>query len=469
VNDELAAKDAIIAAQAEQITTLVALVARLEERIVELEAQLGQNSKNSSKPPSSDGYASPTRQQQRGARRKVGKQKGDPGTHLAQVDSPDEVVVHSPTNCSSCSGDLSSAPVVDIEARQVFDIPPMAVAVTEHQAESRCCGCGATTTAAFPCGVDAPALYGPRLRALAVYFIVFQHVPYDRTRQIFSDVLGVDLSAGTIFESVQDAAADLDDFLQVLRKAIRNQEVVHFDETGARVAGKLHWVHSASTFWLTYYFVHAKRGKVAMDEGEILTAFDGVAVHDGWKPYRRYDNIAHGLCNAHHLRELNAAGVVWDQEWANKMIALLVEIKAMVQTATEAGKTELDATTLHGIRCRYGRLISQGHKVNPRRSRRKQTKTFNLLKRLDEQREDVLRFATDFRVPFDNNQAERDIRMVKLQQKISGCWRTFKGATSYLCVRSYISTARKQGQNPLDVLVQLFEGDVWMPAASPTC
>lgn len=449
------------------VVDLTALVAELRAEIAELKAQLGQNSKNSSKPPSSDGYASPTRQQQRAAARKVGKQKGEPGTNLAQVDSPDEVVVHAPTHCGSCDGDLSSAPVVDVEARQVFDIPPMKVTVTEHQAESRCCGCGATTAAMFPAGVDAPALYGPRLRALAVYFIVFQHVPYDRTRQIFSDVLGVDLSAGTIFQSVQDAAADLDDFLEVLREAIRNQEVVHFDETGARVAGKLHWVHSASTFWLTYYFVHAKRGKVAMDEGEILTAFGGIAIHDGWKPYRRYDDIEHGLCNAHHLRELNAAGVVWDQEWANKMIGLLVEIKNSVEAAIESGKAELDAKTLHGFHCRYGKLIAEGKKVNPQRARRKQSKTFNLLKRLDEQREDVLRFATDFRVPFDNNQAERDIRMVKLQQKISGCWRTFKGAAAYLRVRSYISTARKQGKNPLDVLVRLFEGDVWMPTALP--
>ena len=459
---ELAVKDA-------QIAALTALVGELREEIAELKAKLGENSKNSSMSPSSDGYASPTRQQQRAAARKAGKQKGEPGTHLAQVDDPDEIVVHSPPSCSSCDGDLSAAPVVDVEARQVFDIPPMRVTVTEHQVESRCCRCGATTAATFPDGVDAPALYGRRLRALAVYFIVFQHVPYDRTRQLFSDVLGVDLSAGTIFGSVQDAAADLDGFLEVLREAIRNQDVVHFDETGARVAGKLHWVHSASTDWLTYYFVHAKRGKAAMDEGEILAAFDGIAVHDGWKPYRRYRNVEHGLCNAHHLRELTAAGEVWNQTWANKMIGLLVETKAMIETAVEAGQTELDAKTLHGIRCRYGRLIAEGHKANPRRARKKQTKTFNLLKRLDEQRADVLRFATDFRVPFDNNQAERDIRMVKLQQKISGCWRTCSGAANYLRVRSYISTARKQGQNALEVLVRLLEGDVWMPTAQPTC
>lgn len=466
MNDELAARDAEIEELRAQNAALLVLVARLEARIVELEAQLGQNSKNSSKPPSSDGYGKSTRQQRRAVDRKAGKQKGTPGTHLAQSDAPDAVVVHSPTNCSSCAGDLSAAPVVDVERRQVFDIPPMAVVVTEHQAESRNCGCGTISTAQFPAGVDAPALYGPRLRALAVYFIVFQHVPYDRTRQIFSDVLGVDLSAGTIFDSVQDAAADLDEFLEVLRQALISQEVVHFDETGARVAGRLHWVHSASTFWLTYYFVHAKRGKLAMDEGEILAAFNGVGVHDGWKPYRHYD-IEHGLCNAHHLRELNAAAVVWDQIWADKMITLLIDIKAMVEAAVGAGQTELDGKTLHSIRCRYGQLIAQGHSVNAPRLQRKQSKTFNLLKRLDEQRADVLRFATDFRVPFDNNQAERDIRMVKLQQKISGCWRTFKGASSYLRVRSYISTARKQGQNPLDVLVQLFEGNAWMPTASP--
>lgn len=448
-------------------TALKALIVRLEARIAELEAQLAQNSKNSSKPPSSDGYGKQSRQQRRSSERKAGKQKGDPGSHLAQVANPDEIVIHSPTHCGACDGDLSDAVVSDIECRQVFDIPPMEIVVTEHQAQSRQCGCGVITKAEFPDGVDAPALYGSRLRALAVYFIVFQHIAYDRTRQIFSDVFGVDLSAGTIVDSVRDAASNLDEFRNHLRELLRNCDVVHFDETGARVAGKLHWVHSASTFWLTDYFVHTKRGSNAMDEGEVLSRFLGIAIHDGWKPYRSYD-IKHGLCNAHHLRELTAAGLECDQVWATKMIKLLIEAKMSVQDAVEANKSSLDAKTLHSIRCRYGRLINEGYRVNPKQPKRKQSKTFNLLIRLNEQRDDVLRFATDFRVPFDNNQAERDIRMVKLQQKVSGCWRTFAGAEAYLCVRSYISTARKQNQNPLEVLQRLFEGNAWMPTAQPT-
>jgi len=279
--------------------------------------------------------------------------------------------------------------------------------------------------------------------------------------------LGVELSPGTILDTVRTAACGLDGFRSAVQEQLRNADVVHFDETGARVEGKLHWVHSASTLSLTDYLVHAKRGTPAMDEGAVLRDFTGVAVHDGWKPYRTYD-VTHGLCNAHHLRELTAAGVVWDQGWANEMIELLIATKARVEEAIELGAAGLDASVGHGIRCRYGRLIVQGRNVNPKRPGRKQSKTYNLIERLDFQRDDVLRFATDFRVPFDNNQAERDIRMVKLQQKISGCWRTFEGAQRYLKVRSYISTARKQGENALDVLCRLIDGDPWLPEATPT-
>ena len=336
--------------------------------------------------------------------------------------------------------------------------------------QSRRCRCGALTAATFPHGVDAPALYGPRLRALAIYLIVFQHIPYDRCRQLFSDVLGVELSTGTITTAVTGGASLLDGFEEEVRDQLRAAEVVHMDETGARVAGKLHWVHVASTDQLTAYLVHEKRGGAAIDEMEVLrcsdadgTRFDGVAVHDGWKPYRNYD-VTHALCNAHHLRELAAAGEVWDQRWANDLAELLVEAKVAVETAQEAGRDRLEDSVLHGLRCRYGRLISQGRNANTRRPGRKQSKTFNLIERLDDQRADVMRFATDFRVPFDNNQGERDIRMIKLQQKISGCWRTLDGATCYLQLRSYISTARKQGQNALDVLGRLIVGDPWMPA-----
>ena len=399
--------------------------------------------------------------------RKAGKQKGDPGSNLAQVTDPDEIVVHAPRRCVDCNYDLGDAPVVEIERRQVFDVPPMSVVVTEHQSERRQCRCGTTTAAGFPDEVTAPALYGSRLRALATYLIVFQHIPYDKTRQLFSDILGVELSAGTIVGAMRHGAAGLDGFREAVREHLRGSDVVHFDETGLRVAGKLHWTHSASTEHLTDYFVHRRRGRKAIDKGEVLPSFSGVAVHDGWKAYRKY-KAAHGLCNAHHLRELIAASELPGQDWADKMIDLLVDTKDHVDQAVEAGKSSLDDQVLRGIERSYDRLIRQGWKANPEQPTKKQTKTFNLLVRLDDYQDDVLRFAHDFRVPFDNNLAERDIRMAKLQQKISGCFRTLRGAQNYLLIRSYISTARKQGQNALDVLCSLFEGEPWMPAAFVT-
>lgn len=455
------------------VDELRAELAGARAEIAELKARLGENSSNSSRPPSSDGYGKPTCLQRDPGERKAGKQKGTPGSHLAQVPNPDAVVVHVPDQCGSCHRGLDGAEVESTETRQVFDIPPMRISVTEYQAQSRRCRCGALTTAAFPDDVNAPALYGTRLQALATYLIVFQHIPYDRARQLFSDVLGVELSTGTINTAVAQGALLLEDFVSEVREQLRGSDIVHVDETGARVAGKLHWVHVASTDQLTAYLVHEKRGGAAIDAMGVLPRqddngvlgwdFDGVAVHDGWKPYRNYD-VTHALCNAHHLRELAAAGEVWDQGWANDLVGLLVDAKDKVETARQVGSAQLDAGVLHGLRCRYGYLIAQGRAVNQRRPGRKQSKTFNLLERLDAQRDDVLRFTVDFGVPFDNNQGERDIRMVKLQQKISGCWRTFEGAERYLLIRSYISTARKQGHNALDVLCRLIEGDPWMPA-----
>ena len=226
-------------------------------------------------------------------------------------------------------------------------------------------------------------------------------------------------------------------------------------------------MHSASTAFLTLLECNKKRGRVAMDAMGILTAMSGVAVHDGWKPYRSYD-VTHGLCNAHHLRELIAVGIGWDQGWANALADLLREAKHKTEIARDAGHRRLDAATLQSIRIRYGILVAKGFAANPEPETGKRSgydkKSYNLLVRLDQHRDDVLRFCVDFKVPFDNNQAERDIRMVKLQQKISGSWRTLAGAQNFCAIRSYISTLRKQDHNALAGLQMLFEGQVWLPA-----
>jgi transposase len=267
------------------VSELEAANAGLKARVTELERRLGRDSSNSSKPPSSDGLGKPARAEQRDAEqtqgRRPGKQPGAPGAHLAQVAEPDEVAWHTPDRCGGCGATLTDAPVVGVEARQVFDLPPLRLLATEHRAQRRRCGCGTTTAAAFPHHVRAAACYGPGVRALVCYLCVHQHLPVDRAGQLLADVLGAPVATGTLAAVLTEGAAGLDGFVEVVRAGLAAAPVAHFDETGARVAGWLHWVHSASTSLLTMVSVHAKRGKVAMDAAG-LPAFGGVAVHDGW-------------------------------------------------------------------------------------------------------------------------------------------------------------------------------------------
>jgi transposase len=454
-----------VAAQATEI-------AELKRRVADLEERLGRTPRNSSMPPSAELFTKPTspsRAERRAAGKKQGKQPGAPGTHLAQVADPDVILHHVPEACTSCGCGLDGADVVDVESRQVFDLPSMALFVTEHRVERRRCSCGSTTKATFPDGATAPACYGPGIRGLAAYLAVYQHLPMDRMAQLFSDVLGAPVSVGALAGMITEAADATGPFLVATRSLLHDAPAVHFDETGGRVAGSLHWVHSASTDQLTLLECHKRRGRVAMDELGVIAAMTGVAIHDGWKPYRHYD-VDHGLCNAHHLRELLAVGIGWDEGWANDLADLLREAKHMVEEARASGADQLDAATLHSIRVRYGQLVAKGFMANPAPEVGKRSgyekKAFNLLTRLDRYRADVLRFTVDFAVPFDNNQAERDIRMVKLQQKISGSWRTLAGAKNFCAIRSYVSTLRKHDADILGGLCQLFEGQVWLPAGT---
>jgi hypothetical protein len=310
------------------------------------------------------------------------------------------------------------------------------------------------------------------VRAVAVYLAVHQHLPYDRMARLFSDVLSAPVSTGALASMVAECAKGLDGFEEIVRGRLAASPVAHFDETGARVGGRPHWVHSASGASLTLIGCHPRRGAEAMDDMGVLPAFSGVAVHDGWKPCRAY-GAAHGLCNAHHLRELAGVGEVWNQGWAEDLAGLLIEAKVAVDAARAKGAGRLEEALLHSIRTRYGRIISAGHLANPapppgRRRWPLEARSANLVARLDSQRADALRFCADFSAPFDNNQAERDLRMVKLQQKISARWRTLAGAKAFCVIRSYISTARKQRQDVLAALRQVFEGHPWLPEAAPT-
>lgn len=389
------------------------------------------------------------------------------------VAKPDEVIDHVPSVCAGCERDLHDAPVTGMVARQVFELPPVRVHVSEHRSQQRRCSCGHLTSAVFPDGVSAPAVYGPRVRALGVYLTAYQHLPYGRAAQLLGDWLGVPVSTGTLVSFVARAAEDLQPFLDEIHAQLCAAPVAHFDETGARVDGRLRWLFVASTQKATFYSLHDRRGLDGLQHAGVLQHFAGTAVHDGWAPYRRYTTPQHALCNAHHLREL--LGVIEQQpdgerSWATRMDQLLRELHLTVQQAKASGQDALDPLILAGYRAAYEQIITLGHRQHPpdtnrtgQRGRIRQAPARNLLLRLDEYRQQVLRFAHDFGVPFDNNQAERDIRMIKIQQKISGCWRTTHGANRFLAIRAYLSTAAKNHEPITHALTALAARDPWLP------
>ena len=467
---QIALLTATVAEQAELIVKLTAENIKLAAENVELRARLGMNSRNSSKPPSTDGYEKPApKSRRRRSGNKPGKQPGDPGRHLAQRPDPDATQLHTPTNCERCGKDLADAEVTGTVRRQVFDLPPVALFCTEHQSQRRRCDCGAQTSGVFPPDATAPACYGPALRAYVCYLVTRQHIPIARVAELLRDTYGAPVSTGTIVAMVQEGAAMLEQFLAQVTDLLRGSDVVHADETGLRVEALLKWVHSVSTTGLTLYHLDHKRGTAAMDTMGIIGHLTGVLVHDGWAPYRSYDNVTHALCNAHHVRELQAVAETTAQAWATEMIELLCDTWTLVLDAKQQQHTALDTETLDTIRATYRTIITAGYTANPppeptgKRGRPKRSKAANLLLRLDTHTNDVLRFATDFTVPWDNNLAERDIRMVKIAQKISGGFRSHQGATAFLALRSYLSTANKQGVNLLDALQRLFNRDPWMP------
>ncbi len=458
------------------LTQRDALISALAVRVAELEARLGKNSRNSSKPPSSDGLGKPAPKSLRKASgRKPGKQQGGQGFRLQPRPVPDEVATHIPTDCHGCGADLADAPVVGVETRQVFDLPMIELIAIEHRAQRRRCGCGALTSAAFPAEASAPTCYGPGVAALGVYLLGRQHLPVERAAECLEEAFGAPVSTGWLSSLLPNAAARLDGFLTIAREQLAGSQVAHFDETGGRVAGRLHWIHVACNDTWTLFHLDRKRGRVAMDAAGVLPDFRGVAIHDGLVVYRQYDQARHGLCNAHHLRELAGIGELTSQAWPTQLAELLVELHVAVEIAKAGGKTKLPARRLASFTKRYNALIGEGKQLNPppprtgKRGRPALGPAGSLLARLATHRGDVLRFATDFAVAFDNNQAERDVRMVKLQQKISGGWRSENGAESFLDVRSYLSTARKHGQSAMVVLRDLFTGQPWIPAlgASP--
>jgi transposase len=457
---------------AAEVRRLRVLVEELGAENAELRRRLAQNSRNSSKPPSGEGLGKPApKSRRKRSGRKPGGQPGHEGRTLEQVDNPDEVRRHEPGTCAGCGGDLSDARCTGVERRQVFDLPPVAVRVVEHQLVARRCDCGTTTRAQAPVGVDAPVQYGPRIAAILVYLYVGQFLSRQRTAEALAELFGVPISSGTVAGVTARAAAQVENsgFVGLVRDRIAAAKVAHFDETGFRVAGKLHWVHSASTGKYSLITVHARRGVEAMNAAGVLPAFSGVAVHDAWAPYDTYTCAGHALCGAHVLRELTAvietapAGTYC---WARQASDALLECKRLVDAAVAAEAPAVDAVALAHqtrlLRC----AASIGASQNRDRVGKLAKKQHALARRLLDRQGDYLRFTTDFAVPFDNNAAEREIRMIKVRQKVSGCARTLPGAQAFCAIRSYLATAHKHGTHFFQALTMLTEGRPWLPATA---
>jgi transposase len=439
-------------------------------RIADLEAQLRQNSRNSSKPPSSDSpFVKPTPKSLRSkSGRKPGGQAGHEGRTLMRVERPDRVIPHEPRRCGGCGGGLRAAAVVGMDARQVFDIPKITVKVVEHQVISRQCDCGVVSTGAAPDGITAPVSYGPNVAAICTYLYTGQFLSKARTADALAELFGTPLSAGTVASLSKRMARDVRDsgVLDRIREAITAAPVVHFDETGLRVAASLQWVHSASTDKFSLLTVHPRRGVKGMGHAGVLPWFTGVAVHDAWSPYDTYTEATHALCNAHVARELvavveQAPPQQWS--WAGQAHDALLDLKALVDQARAAGRSVVDAGARAVL---VGRLRSAsvlGARVAG--SGKRGAKHRALARRLRDRQADYLRFLDDgFVVPWDNNAAEREVRMVKIRQNVSGSMRTLAGARDFTAIRSYLATAVKHGVRFIDALTLLAERRPWLPA-----
>jgi len=450
-----------------------AQIASLMARVKELENQLATDSHNSSKPPSSDGFGKKTQSLRQPSGKKSGGQTGHKGTTLKQVAEPDRIVTHAPEQCEGCQADLKEVPgMLSEDRRQVFELPPLKLEVTQHQLITKACPvCGRQNTGRFPDDILPGAQYGSSVKSLAVYLNTQQLLPWRRTCQLLEELGGQPVAQGTLYGAVQECAAELAGIELVIKETIASAEVVHFDETGMYVSGKREWLHVASTPRLTAYAHDPKRGATATKAIGILPGFKGRAIHDGFGSYWTY-KCEHGLCNAHHLRELTFIHERLGQEWARKMKDLLVEIKSEVDTAKLRGDTTLGELPQEAYSKRYQAILAEGvalEQTTPplqtgKRGRKKQSKSKNLLDRMAKYQAETLAFMRDFNVSFDNNLAERDIRMMKVQQKISGGFRTTQGAKTFCRIRSYISTMSKQGHNILTALKSVFAGNPISPS-----
>jgi len=460
---------AVVTEQARQLAAVSA-------RVQELEARLGAHSQNSHRPPSTDGPRKPPRSQRTPSGKRPGGQPGHPGHTLELSATPDVVVVHRPTACLHCGEPLAEGLASAVVRRQVVDLPALRLLVTEHQTVTVSCPhCQQATRGTFPPAVTQPVQYGSRVLGLGVYLRQYQLLPYQRSADLLSDLFGSGPTAGTLQTASLRSAAVLAPVEAAIKTALGSAAVAHADETSCDVAGKRAWVHVLSTARLTHYARHAKRGHAATDAIGILPSFGGWLIHDGWASYWQY-GCRHGACNGHHLRELAAVAEAPEQAWATTLQELLRAMKRHVDQGRAAGQTASPPADLATFVARYRAVLAEGAAANPlatrpadgpKRGRLKQSPARNLLDRLTTREAEVLAFLHDWTVPFDNNQAERDLRMIKVQQKISGTFRDPAGADAFCRIRGYLSTLRKQAQPLLTALELTVAGHPPMPDLRP--
>jgi transposase len=465
--------EAVVALVQTLFSKQAARIVELEERVKSLEDQNNKTSRNSSKPPSTDTFRK-IKGQRKPSGKSVGGQKGHKGHTLEMAKNPDHLIVHPVTQCESCGRSLCDAEAASYERRQVFDLPPIKVEVFEHQAERKICpNCGCLNKATFPKEVAYPVQYGTRLKSVATYLNQYQLVPFDRLRETFVDLFSHRLSQSTLID-INRACYDI---LEPVEEAIKQQliasPVICLDETGMRIEGKRKWCHVVSTKNLTYYAAHSHRGSKANEDMGILPVYSGTAMHDGWSAYFKF-NCKHALCNAHHIRDLLFIHEVDKQNWARDLIDHLIDIKTVVESRKPI-YSKLDLPEIKEFEEKYDQIIDRAKLENPpliatnspgpikKRGKKKKTKPQNLLERLEKYRREALAFMHDFEVPFDNNLAERDLRMMKVQQKISGNFRSWEGANIFCRIRGYISTVKKNSISVIDAIQGAFEGKPFIP------
>lgn len=441
---------------------ILTLLARLEA----LESKVNKNSSNSSKPPSSDGLAKKTSSLRESSGKAPGGQAGRKGSTLRQALQPTQSIDHPlPRQCDRCHHELAAQGAFVAERRQVFDVPVATFDVVEHRTLSVRCTCGQLHTSAFPARVTEPVQYGPNVRALAVHLTQGQMLPYARAAELIRDVYGLAISPGTLVAWVGEASTALQGTADLIAQHLRDAALVNADESGLRVAGKLHWLHIAANDTLTWYGLHAKRGMDAITEHGILPNRLGVLVHDCWAPYWKLGGATHALCNAHLLRELLYVKELTGHQWPQDMTDFLLSANQLCWAARRTG-IQFNEDDIGAFRTLYDAIVDAGDALHPeveqpiwKGGRAKQSVPFNLLRRFRKHADAILLFIRDLDVPFTNNVAERAVRMPKVKQKISGCFRTVEGADNFCVIRSCLDTLRKQGHGMLEVLQRAFAGN----------